>query len=50
MKDHLFVKESTDAEMLWVKSTRLAEFSHEISTLKAGIEIYKNARNKKEKE
>ena len=42
MKDHLFAKELTDAEMFWVKSTQLAEFSHEISTLNAGKELTAN--------
>ena len=42
MKDHLSVKELTDAEMFWVKSTRLAEFSHEIYTLKAGKKLTAN--------
>ena len=36
MKYHLSVKQLTDAEMFWVKFTQLSEFSHEISTLKAG--------------
>ena len=39
MKDHLSAKELTDAEMFWVKTTQLVEFSHEISTLKAGKEL-----------
>ena len=39
MKDHLSVKELIDAEMFWVKSTESAEFSHDISTLKAGKEF-----------
>ena len=42
MKDHLSVKELTDAKMFWVKSTQLAEFSHEISMLKAGKELAAN--------
>ena len=39
MKDHLSAKELTDVEMIWVKGTQLAEFSQDISTLKAGKEL-----------
>ena len=44
MKDHLSAKELhvIDAKMFWVKFTQLAEFSHEISTLKAGKELANN--------
>ena len=44
MKDHLSVKELTDAEVFWVKTTQLAEFSHEISTLKARKEFAANSK------
>ena len=44
MKDHLSAKDLTDTEMFWVKSTQLAEFSHEISTLKAGKEVDANSK------
>ena len=43
-KDHLSAKELTDAEMFWVKTTQLAEFSHEISPLKAGKELTTNSK------
>ena len=39
MKDHLPINELTDAEMFWMKSTQLLEFSHEISIFKAGKEL-----------
>ena len=44
IKDHLSAKELTDAEMLWVKSTQLVEFLHEISTLKARKELTANSK------
>ena len=44
MKDHLSAKELTDTEMFCVKTTQLAEFSHEISTLKAGKELTTNSK------
>ena len=37
-------EELTDAEKFWVKSTQLVEFSHSISTLKAGKEIATNSK------
>ena len=42
IKDNLSAKELTDDEMYWVKSTQLAEFSHEISPMKAGMELAAN--------
>ena len=45
MKDYLSAKELTDVDMFWVKSTQLAEFSYEISTLKAGKELAANCRH-----
>ena len=44
MRDHLSAKELTDAEMFWVKSTQLAEFSHEISTMKTGKKLAANSK------
>ena len=44
MKDDLSAKEVTDTEMIWVKTTQLAEFSHEISTLKPGKELTSNSK------
>ena len=44
MKDHLYAKELTDAEMLLVKTTQLADFSHEISNLKAKREFTANSK------
>ena len=40
----MFAKELTDVEMFWVRGTQLAEFSHEISTLKAGKELAASSR------
>ena len=45
MNDHVFANELTDVEMFWVKSTSLAEFSQDISTLKAGKELAVNCRH-----
>ena len=44
MKDHLSANELTYAEMFRVKSTQLAELSHEIFTLKAGKELAANSK------
>ena len=38
------MKELTDAETFWVKMTQLAEFSSEISTLKAKRELAANSK------